>query len=710
MRDLSGQTFGSYRLEGLLGRGGMGEVYRARHLRLTNRLAAVKILPASFASDPDFLRRFDQEANSAASLDHPNILPVWDYGEQDGTPFLAMPLVPAGSLKELLERRGPLSPTEAEHYLAPIAEALDYAHSRGILHRDVKPANILLREDGRPQLADFGIAKAIEAGQTGGLTQAGGGIGTPEYMAPEQIEGRAEPRSDLYALGIALYQMLSGQVPYDGATPYEVALKQISNPLPPLRRLRPDVSPAIEAVVARALAKDPAARYPTGQAFAAAFHEAIAHPHAVPALVPGRYDQRTMPLPIAPVFAAEPSGRVGASSPAVAPPFVPYPPPPQRAAARGNSSWPLLAAALLLAVLIVGVGGVFAFRTLSDTPPPPTPTRAAAVIPPVDPTLTAVAAINATTVAGIDATATASAAQGATATANANAAQATATASAVAADGATATAVEGANATARAASSATARAAAAAAAAAAATESANATATAVAANATATANANAAASATARAATPIRTPTATALPPTNTAVPPTSTVPPPTVMPTVMPTRAPAPPSAAPSAAPTRANAGTWGPPLAPLNGGKRYSDPTNRFSFSVPNTWVQSQNADDQRTFAPPDNSLTFSASLDRPAATTTLEAFNTAVEQQVRGQLNNYTAVSLDRVLIDGRQAYRRVSRGMAQGQDLQVLQLYFIDNGVVHFLTFVTRAENFDRLVATFDGVGGSYKVGP
>ena len=702
MRDLSGQTFGSYRLEGLLGRGGMGEVYRARHLRLTNRLAAVKILPASFASDPDFLRRFDQEANSAASLDHPNILPVWDYGEQDGTPFLAMPLVPAGSLKELLERRGPLSPTESERYLAPIAEALDYAHSRGILHRDVKPANILLREDGRPQLADFGIAKAIEAGQTQGLTQAGGGIGTPEYMAPEQIEGRAEPRSDLYALGIALYQMLSGQLPYDGSTPYEVALKQISNPLPPLRRLRPDLSPAIEAVVARALAKDPAARYPTGRAFAAAFHEAIAHPNAVPAPVPGIYDQRTMPLPVAPALAAESGGRGAASLPPSVSASAPYPAPapPQREAARRNSSWPLLTAALILAVLIVGVGGVFAFRTLG-APPPPTPTRAAVVLPPVDPTLTAVAAINATTVAGINATATTRAAQGATATANANAAQATATASAVAAEGATATAVEGANATARAASSATARAAAIAV-----TESANATATANA-NATATANANAAASATARAATPVRTPTATALPPMNTAVPPTSTPSPPTAAPTRAPSVVP---TAAPSAAPTRANMGNWGPALAPLSGGKRYTDPAKRFSFSVPNAWVQDQNADDQLTFTPADGSSTFSASLDRPTPATTLEAFNTAVEQQVRGQLTGYTAISLDRVLIDGHQAYRRVSRGTAQGQNLQVLQLYFIDNAVVYFLTFVTRAESFERLAATFDGVGGSYKVGP
>ena len=623
MVDRAGQTFGSYRLEGLLGRGGMGEVYRARHLRLTNRLAAVKILPASFASDPDFLRRFEQEANNAASLDHPNILPVWDYGEQDGTPFLAMPLVPAGSLKELLERRGPLSPTEAERYLAPIADALDYAHSRGILHRDVKPANILLREDGRPQLADFGIAKAIEAGQAGeGLTGTGGGIGTPEYMAPEQIEGRAEPRSDLYALGIALYQLLGGQLPYDGATPYEVALKQLGTPLPPLRQLRPDLSPAIEATVARALAKDPAARYPTGRAFAAAFHEAIMRPDGVPVPAPGIYDQRTTPLQsVSPQLSTGGRGVVPAVP--VAPAFVPLPPPAPQQRVRRNTSWPLLIGALILAALIVGVGGVLALRTPA-APPPPTPTRAAVVVPPVDPTLTAVAALDATTVAGINATATTNAAQGATATAVANAALATATASAVAAEGATATAVEGANATARAASSATARAAAAAA-----TASADATAT-VAANATAAASANAAASATARAATPARTPTATALPPTNTAVPPTNTPPPATVAPTVAPTRAP---SAAPSPAPTRAGAGGWGPALAPLGGGRRYADPANRFSFSVPLTWVQDQNADDQLTFAPTDNSSTFSASLDRVAAATTLEAFNAAVEQQVRG-----------------------------------------------------------------------------
>lgn len=674
MRDLSGQTFGSYRLEGLLGRGGMGEVYRAQHLRLTGRLAAVKILPASFAAEADFLRRFEQEANSAASLDHPNILPVWDYGEQDGMPYLAMPLVPAGSLKELLERHGPLAPTEAERYLTPIANALDYAHSRGILHRDVKPANILLREDGRPQLADFGIAKAIEDGQTQGLTQAGGGIGTPEYMAPEQIEGRAEPRSDFYALGISLYQMLSGQLPYDGATPYEVALKQLSNPPPPIRRVRPDLSPAIEAVLQRSLAKDPAARYSSGRAFADAFHEAIVRPNAVPALLPIVSDQRTIPLSAVPVSAAavSQSGRTAVYvPPPVSPPQAYLRPPASPgtpSVARRGSSGLLLAAALIIAVLLVGIGGLIAYSTLFGAPPPPTPT-VAVIVPPVDPTLTAVASGNATTVAGINATATTLAAQGATATASADAAQA----AALAAENATVTAQ----------------------AAAAATERANAAATASAASAQ-TATAAARASATAA-----HTPTATAVPPTNTAVPPT------VVPPTAPPPRAP---TVAPTAAGPRPSTAAWGPALAPLSGGKRYTDPGKRFAVSVPNPWVQNQSGADQVGFAPPDNAANFAVALMPVADPTTLDTYNAAVEQQVRSQLTGYKAVRLDKVVLDGRQAYKRVSRGTAQGQNLQVAQFYFLDTGTAHLLTFVTRAENFDRFAVTFDGIAGSYTVGP
>ena len=706
MRDLSGQTFGSYRLEGLLGRGGMGEVYTARHLRLTGRLAAVKVLPASLATEPDFLRRFEQEANSAASLDHPNILPVWDYGEQDGTPYLAMPLVTSGSLKELLERRGSLSPDEAERYLTPIAEALDYAHSRGLLHRDVKPANILLRDDGRPQLADFGIAKAIEAGQTGGLTNAGGGIGTPEYMAPEQIEGRAEKRSDFYSLGVALYQMLSGRVPYDGATPYEIALKQLSTPLPPIRQFRPDLSPAIEAVLQRVLAKDPADRYASGSEFATAFRDAVARPDGAAAtIITTPYTQRTTPLTVPPPPVV-PASQTAAYLP---PPPVAYPPvapntsqpytAPERA--RRGTSWPLIAAAIIAAGLILLLGGFGAynafFQSPTPTPPRPTNTVTAAAGPLIGATQTAVAAALLTATAGAitptvpatltatpDAPATAAVIAGATATANAINAGNEATATANAAR-ASATAAANANA-----------------------------------NATATANGNAAASATARVArsatvaagltataaaqptvTPVRTPTNTAVPPTATPVPPTNTPVPPTAAPTRAPTAGPTVTTAPPPSG--------WGPTLAPLSGGKPYTDPDNRFSFSIPANWAQGDAGNSASSFGPADRSANFTVTLDKVPANTSIEAYNASAEQQLKSQFANYTAVSLDKVVVNNHQSYKRVSRATVQGQAIQFVQVYFIDQNVAHVLTFACLPTDFDRLTRIFDGLAGSYAVG-
>lgn len=271
MLEPSGQRLGAYRLVRRIGRGGMGEVWLGQHLKL-GREAAIKVLPANLAGEADFLKRFEREASSAASLTHPNILPVWDYGEQDGTPYLVMPYVGSGALKDRL-RDGPLRPHAIEHYLRQMVGALDYAHSRGLIHRDVKPANMLVDEHDQLYLADFGIAKALEG--TEGLTRTGVGIGTPEYMAPEQAQGRADTRSDLYALGIVLYQMLTGRVPFSGSNSVEVLMKHVQEAMPVLP-LRDVASPEVAEMLRKVLAKNPDERYQSGAALLEAYREAAA--------------------------------------------------------------------------------------------------------------------------------------------------------------------------------------------------------------------------------------------------------------------------------------------------------------------------------------------------------------------------------------------------------------------------------------------------
>ena len=244
-----GAVLGSYELVELIARGGMGEVYRARHRRLTDREVAIKVMPAVLAADPTFLQRFEREANNIAALSHQHILPLWDYGDQAGLPYIVMPLVRGGSLRDRMHGRR-MEPAEVLRFIRPIAEVLDYAHARGIIHRDIKPANILLDDRGHLYVADFGIAKAIEGGVEA-LTRTGVGVGTPEYMAPEQTQGLADPRSDIYALGIIAFEALSGRVPYTGKTPVDVAIEHATVPLPPLDELGNIVSPALYAVVAR---------------------------------------------------------------------------------------------------------------------------------------------------------------------------------------------------------------------------------------------------------------------------------------------------------------------------------------------------------------------------------------------------------------------------------------------------------------------------
>jgi serine/threonine protein kinase len=271
MSGAEGRVLGAYRLIERIGKGGMGEVYRAEHLRL-GREAAVKVLPANLVTEADFLKRFEREAASAAALTHPHILQVYDYGEQDGVPYLVMPYIKAGTLKDRIEA-GTLTPGQMARYLTEVADALDFAHSKGLVHRDVKPANILIDEHDRAYLGDFGIAKALEGSDN--LTQTGLGVGTPEYMAPEQAQGRAEPRSDLYALGIMIFQMLTGHVPYTGNSTVEVLMKHLQEPVP-LGALRGPVAQHFGPILQRALAKDPNARFSSGRELMAAVNAAMA--------------------------------------------------------------------------------------------------------------------------------------------------------------------------------------------------------------------------------------------------------------------------------------------------------------------------------------------------------------------------------------------------------------------------------------------------
>jgi serine/threonine-protein kinase len=383
-----GSAAGPFRILEPLGRGGMASVYRA-HEEALDRDVALKVLPREFLHDPDFVRRFQHEAKAIAKLEHPNIVPIYAYDidKAEGIPWMAMRLVGGGSLKDLL-RRGRLPFERSVRVLGDVAAALDYAHSRGVVHRDVKPPNVLLDPEGRVYLADFGIAKMLES--KAGLTATGMITGTPQYMAPEQATGlKVDHRADIYALGIMAYEMFTGQVPFAADTPVAILMKHVQEPLP--LPPRDSVPEGLMRAVLRCTAKKPEHRYDTARAFVAALEDALAAgtasvadaptldvaPHEAPTRpgAPPTMPDRGAAVP-APTLLVDrkPTPPPIPARPAIRPPV---PPPAAAAPRRGRPGGLVLGLAVGgLGLLVAAVG--LALLLLRGSPPAsPSPTTVA---------------------------------------------------------------------------------------------------------------------------------------------------------------------------------------------------------------------------------------------------------------------------------------------------------------------------------------------
>ncbi|MDX2161959.1 MAG: serine/threonine-protein kinase [bacterium] len=267
--NLSGKTLGQFEVLEEIGRGGMATVYTARQKSI-NRIVALKVLPPSLLHDPSFYERFTREVDVIAHLEHPHIVPIYDYGEADGIPFIAMRYLAGGSIASYL-RRGLPTIEALERPLSQVGQALDYAHMRGVIHRDLKPGNVLLDEYNNAYLTDFGIARVLNSNLTGSAI-----IGTPAYMSPEQANGQPlDGRSDVYAMGIVLFEMLTGREPFYADTPLALMLKHLNEPIPSIREFRPEVPAMVESVIVKATAKHPGDRYTTAGEIAQAYSEAL---------------------------------------------------------------------------------------------------------------------------------------------------------------------------------------------------------------------------------------------------------------------------------------------------------------------------------------------------------------------------------------------------------------------------------------------------
>ena len=367
---------GRYRLVDLLGEGGMATIYRAHDEQL-GRDVAVKLLRPEYGRDRAFVDRFRQEAKAAASLNHPNVVNVFDFGTDEAGPFIVMELVEGGDLGALIREEAPLPPTAAAEIARQIAEGLAAAHARGIVHRDIKPSNVLLAPGGRVKVVDFGIARALSESQ---LTLPGTTLGSIHYFSPEQARGEAVTgSSDLYSLGLVLFEMLTGQRAWRGETPAAAAMARLSGEPPVPSRLRPGIPPALDAIVQRALAPDPEHRFPSAAAFSQALGRFLQAPEAPaprPAVAPMSDSAPTVvgvpaartPVPAAAAPAMPARGTAYTSRRAVVETD-------EEEERRGAGAWGWAAALLALLLLVAAAVLIFLFmsRGSGGTAASPTP-------------------------------------------------------------------------------------------------------------------------------------------------------------------------------------------------------------------------------------------------------------------------------------------------------------------------------------------------
>ncbi|HVU12412.1 MAG TPA: serine/threonine-protein kinase, partial [Phototrophicaceae bacterium] len=370
--DLIGRKIGGYEIIELIGHGGMATVYRAQQVSM-NRIVAVKVLPRQFLNDETYMQRFNREVKIVAQLEHRNIVPVHDYGEAEGQPFIVMRCMTGGSVDDLL-RYGALKLDQIVRILDQIAPALDYAHGKGVLHRDLKPSNVLMDDDGGAYLTDFGIARLMADENTAQITTQGV-VGTPSYMSPEQAQGQPlDQRSDIYSLGVMLFEMATGQRPFESDTPYSIAVLQVTAKPPNPRSLNPELPAAVEDVILKTMNKKREGRYDSAGKLAEAFKTASDVPASAFFDTQPGFARPEALRPVstpAPVSTPPPPAPVPASSVAYTPPppssAYPIPPVKRNRSRRGGNLWVnmglgaligcglLILIVLIAAVLISGI-------------------------------------------------------------------------------------------------------------------------------------------------------------------------------------------------------------------------------------------------------------------------------------------------------------------------------------------------------------------